>query len=186
MLSKSILSVILVGLTLSANAATTPFQIEGTDLLGGEKISVAAAEKKGMVVVFLSAKCPCSNSHVTEMKSLYKDFPDFEFVAVHSNADEPAAKAYFEKIALPFRVIEDKDFALANQLKALKTPHVFVVDQEGKTLYQGGVTDSKKLERANKKYLRAALTDVHEGRAVAIAEGRTLGCEISRGEKHVW
>lgn len=186
MLLRTVLSLVFLCLTLAANASPAPFRIEGTDPLNGEKISTASLEKKGSVVVFLSAKCPCSNSHIVELKNLSKEFSDFEFVGVHSNGDEPAAKAYFENIALPFRVIEDKNFALANQLKALKTPHVFVLDHDGKTLYQGGVSDSKKFERATKKYLRAALTDIHEGRAVATAEGRTLGCEISRGEKHVW
>lgn len=186
MLFRPLLSLFLLCLTLLANASPAPFRIEGTDLLNGENISAVGKEKKGLVVVFLSAKCPCSNSHIVELKSLFQDFPDFEFVGVHSNGNEPAAKTYFENIALPFRVIEDKDFALANQLKALKTPHVFVLDRDGKTLYQGGVSDSKKFERATKKYLRSALTDLHDGRAVATAEGRTLGCEISRGEKHVW
>ncbi len=173
---------VLFGLALNANAA-----ISGKDLLTEKTIEIAPG-KKGTVIVFLSAKCPCSNSHVRIMKKLAADFNEITFVAVHSNADEGLAlsRPYFKTADFPFPVIEDDKDKLADKFKALKTPHAFLISPAGKILYKGGVTSSTSGETADKHFLRDALSDVTAGRAVKVAEGRTLGCAISRGEKHVW
>ncbi|MFK5047747.1 thioredoxin-like domain-containing protein, partial [Klebsiella pneumoniae] len=89
--------------------------------------------------VFLSTKCPCSNSHVALVKQLAKDFPAFAFVAVHSNRDETVAeaRAYFRDFGLP--VLQDEKSRLADEFKASKTPHAYVLAAgDGKVLYHGG------------------------------------------------
>ena len=169
-------------------AASSGFgAITGQDLLSGKKIDVAPGTK-GTVLVFLSARCPCSNSHIALLKSLAKDYKDFSFVAVHSNADEPSdeAKTYFKGSELPFPVIQDEGTKIADGYKALKTPHAFLLSPDGKILYKGGVTNSNRADRADVQFLRDALADVEAGQPVKVAEGRALGCNISRGEKNVW
>jgi peroxiredoxin len=172
----------------SALANTDLAQIKGEDLFTTKEISIAAEGKKGLVVIFLSSKCPCSDSHNQEMNSLSKDYPDFRFVAVHSNVDEDLTKSreYFKKADLKFPVIQDGKAEIADRFKALKTPHAFVVLPTGDVAYQGGASSSKKFETAERKYLREALDDLQNGRKVKTPEGRTLGCVISRGEKNVW
>lgn len=157
--------------------------------LGTEKSSVVSPEgKKALVVAFLSATCPCSNSHVEELRSLSEKYRDFQFVGIHSNANESRelSIAYFKKIQFPFPVIQDEKFQYADQLKANKTPHAFILDVEGQVLFQGGVTDSNKIESSSRKYLREALEDLQNGRQVKTASVRTLGCVIDRGVKNVW
>lgn len=138
--------------------------------------------------MFLSAKCPCSISHEETLKDLAQEFKDFAFVGVHSNVDEDPemAQKHFAEAKLPFKVIEDSQAKLANLYKANKTPHAFVVSPKGEILYRGGVTDSKNAGMARTYFLKEALTDIQNGRAVRRSEGRTLGCTISRGEKFVW
>lgn len=161
--------------------------ISGQNLLTGKKDDVPAG-KKGTVLVFLSSKCPCSNSHVGVLKALANEYKEFSFVAVHSNADETVAdaKSYFTSVDLPFPVIQDEKTTIADEWKAIKTPHVFVISPEGKTLYKGGVTNSNNGPKADVQFLRDALADLQAGRAVKVAEGRTLGCAITRGDKNVW
>jgi len=139
---------------------------------------------KGTVVVFLSSKCPCSASHEPKLKALAREFKPlgFEFVGIHSNSDEPAdvSKAHFEKAALGFEVREDEEGKLADSLGALKTPHAFVLNTEGKVLFQGGVDDSQTAESAKKQFLRDALEDIRGGREPRVAMARALGCMIKR------
>lgn len=162
--------------------AATPLPLEGTDLLTDKKIQISAGSKKGLVVVFLSASCPCSNSHVAEISKIANEYGDFNFVAVHSNANEDSAisKNYFADKKLPFPVIQDSGAKLANQFKALKTPHVFVVQPNGEIAYQGGVTNSADCARADKHLLREALDDLKQNHLVRTPNGRTLGCIIKR------
>ncbi len=170
-------------------AAALPQLISGKSVIDDQQFVVGQAQKKGLVVVFLSAVCPCSNSHLVELKSLTNDFPDFDFVGVHSNTDEgkEPTSTYFKNANLPFPVVRDVKSKLADQFKALKTPHVFVVLSDGKTAYQGGVSSSRHFnDKTDRKYLREALSDLASGHKVKTPEGRTLGCVISRGGSHVW
>lgn len=162
--------------------------ISGQNLLTSEKIELQTEGQKGLVVVFVSAICPCSDSHVQELNRLAKDFSDFKFVAIHSNVNEPLemSQAYFKKAGFSFPVIEDQKAQLADQFQAFKTPHSFVVLPDGSFAYQGGVSNSHDFAKSKRKYLREALADIQAGRAVQTPEGRTLGCVISRGEKNVF
>lgn len=171
-----------------AFAIPSPGQVVGVDIFKSSPVSLSGEKHKALVLVFLSAKCPCSDSHISELKALAQDYPDFTFSAIHSNVDEEIAtsKIYFEKASLPFPVIQDQNAELANRFHALKTPHAFVVKANGDILYQGGVSSSHTFAKADRKYLREALEDLEHHRPVKIPEGRTLGCTISRGDKNVW
>lgn len=181
---------ILVSLNLSAATAgqsvVIPSEIKGESLITGasQVVTVKQAKEKVTVVVFMSAKCPCSNSHVSVLKKIADQHKDFQFVVVHSNADETAKDSaeYFKKANLPFAVIQDDDAKIADQFKAFKTPHAFVVNTKGEILYQGGVTDSSNGESASKNFLGDALNQIAENKPVLVAQGRTLGCVISRKE----
>lgn len=182
-------------LTLLVFSALLPIQyvaaqqakVSGADLFTGQPIEANSQNKKGLVIVFLSAVCPCSNSHLKELASLEKEYGEFSFVGIHSNTDEAKEPTlqYFKKADLPFPIVQDGEAKIADRLKAFKTPHSFIMKPDGEIAYQGGVSSSKDFERADKKFLREALEDLQAGRAVRTPEGRTLGCAISRG-KNVW
>lgn len=177
-------------LVFSLPAFALDTRMSGLDIVTSKSVSgQLESGKKALVVTFLSAKCPCSDSHVTALKELSRKFPEMQYVAVHSNVDEsPELTAeYFKKANLPFPVLQDEKLKLANKFGAYKTPHSFVVSPEGVILYQGGVSDSKDFAKAKKHFLEDALVDIQAGTAVRVAEGRTLGCVITRGdEKTPW
>jgi peroxiredoxin len=157
--------------------------VQGFDLVSAHQKKVLNG-KLGTVVIFVSAVCPCSNSHVAELSALQKEYSDFSFVGVHSNSDESAetSAAYFKKLDLGFPIVQDTDQKIADAFKALKTPHAFVLNTKGEIIYKGGVSNSADFTRADEKFLRNALNDVQLGKAVGKPEGRTLGCLIARGK----
>jgi thioredoxin-related protein len=182
---KFVLSFCL-SLFLSRTGFALPAEIHGTDLVQNQQVALPT---KNLVVVFMSAKCPCSDSHLAVLKKLSENYKDYKFVAVHANSDEGAdlTKTYFAAAKLPFPVVQDVKGALANDFKALKTPHAFVFNARGEIAYQGGVTNSAKAESADKNFLAAALEDLHQGHEVKVKNGRTLGCIILRdGEQNTW
>lgn len=181
------LSVFFVCLILASPvAAALPVTFSGESPIDGQDLDVGIKDRKGLVVLFLSAVCPCSNSHLPEIKNLAEKHPDFQFLAVHSNSDEgdDLASEYFRTAKLPFPVLRDPGSKLADEFKALKTPHAFLVLPNGSLAFQGGVSSSSKFdESVERKYLREALQDLSEGRSVRTPKARPLGCEISRGGK---
>jgi hypothetical protein len=178
---------IAIGLYLVPAQAAPPLQlvkeITGENLMDGKAVTVSAEKGLGTVVVFLSALCPCSDSHNQELVALSKEYPEVQFLGVHSNLYESSdiAKPYFTRAAFSFPIIQDSQLKLANQFKALKTPHVFVISKRGEIVYRGGVSSSQDFNRADRKYLREALLDLKQNKPIHTPEGRTLGCAISRG-----
>ncbi len=138
--------------------------------------------KQGTVVVFLSSICPCSNAHVGYLKSLREEYPNYTFLGIHSNADEkvPEASTYFSSLDFNFPILKDHQSKWANELKAYRTPHAFLIDQKGEILYQGGVTSSSDPKRAEHLYLKEALTLHQKGATIQSSRTRVLGCEIER------
>ena len=158
---------------------------EGPDLFGARPVQVTLSKaSKATAVVFLSARCPCSGSHEDELSELAKEFSGkgFQFLAVHSNRDEEIAeaRAHFERAKLGFPMIDDSSQKLADELGAVKTPHVFVLSPGGETLYIGAVSDASIFGKAKKKYLRDALVQILTGQPVQPPKTMTLGCAIRK------
>lgn len=171
----------------AAFGAAPPFVVSGHDLFSGKPVSFSTTEQQGLVLVFLSAVCPCSNSHVQELNSLSKAHPEFLFVGIHTNLEEKTlTQKYFQAVNLPFPILRDQSGKLATELKALKTPHAFVIQAKDKIVYQGGVSSSHDSSKADHHFLRDALEDLKKKQPVRTPFGRTLGCAISRGENYDW
>lgn len=154
-----------------------------TNVLDGSVHSIAFdKEKRGQIIVFLSTRCPCSNSHIPILKALAAEFSQYQFIGIHSNRyeDGTEAKAYFSEKKLPFPVLADKGQLLANELGATRTPHTYLIDQDGNKLYRGAVTNSSNAAKASENHLRAALLAHSDGREIERKEARPLGCEIDR------
>lgn len=174
-----------------AETLDLPASFEGESLLSGQKTQVQRVDEKskGLVLIFMSVKCPCSNSHVDLVKKLSQQYKDFRFLVVHSNPEENKSESqtYFKSFAPTIEVLQDEKTKLADLLKAYKTPHAFVFNSKGEIVYRGGVTNSAHAPSADRQYLAEVLQDVSEGKKPRIDQGRTLGCVISReGEKNVF
>jgi thiol-disulfide isomerase/thioredoxin len=157
--------------------------LTGKDLRNGASTTINPREsKKGTVLVFLSSQCPCSVSHEPTLEKLASEFKDFQFVAMNANQDEDETLSaqHFKEANLSFPVLRDSKAETANQLKALKTPHAYIIGPKGQCWYEGGVDDTADAARAKKHYLKNALLEIRQGKEPSENKVRTLGCVISR------
>lgn len=164
-------------------------ELVGEDVVSKKSLHIPLAQASlGTVIVFVSIKCPCSNSYLPVIDQLSKDFPGpkFQFVGIHSNPDEEVEKAtvYFKEKKLNFPVLRDGDTKIADRYEAFKTPHVFIVSPKGDILFQGGVGNNSHYQPDKTRvYLREALNSINKGQEVQEKEVRTLGCEIKRKKR---
>ena len=130
----------------------------------------------------MSSNCPCSKSHFDHLNQLSKKNPDVLFVGFQSDKNEKLAKSiqYYSKFKIDFPIIDDTNLVWANKFNALKTPHVFVFDQNGKTLYQGAVSSSRNPVNAKSFYLQNALEKLKNNQKPEPSLTRALGCYIQR------
>lgn len=172
--------IILVCVLISFNSTADLKEINGISH-NGREVTIKTSESLGTVLVFLSVKCPCSNSHIEEIKRLNVKFKEFKFVGIHSNYSESLKEGlkYFNQSNLNFPVIHDKDSSIAKLLGAVKTPHAYVINPTGKIIYRGGVTNRSNALKASKKYLEMSLSDIRSGKLPRVAERKTLGCYIA-------
>lgn len=159
--------------------------LSGKDLISDQTFKLDPSPARPTVIVFVSARCPCSTSHEKMVKELAEQKKDFAFVAVHSNADESPIEAqkHFAAAAMGIPVIDDSQGEWAAHFQALKTPHAFIVDRDGQLLYSGGVTDSSQAGDADKLYLKDTLDELQSTGKIKESRRRALGCIIKRRNK---
>lgn len=134
------------------------------------------------VVLFLSKDCPCSKGNIDYINELSRQFPNFRFLGIHSKKKTPYDEiaAYLNDTKLDFEVYADNDLSIADQFKALKTPHIFILNPQGEVIYNGGITNSTFPKNAKEFYLKEALVDIQNHKLPSHAETKTLGCFIVR------
>ncbi|HMC98291.1 MAG TPA: redoxin family protein [Flavobacteriales bacterium] len=75
----------------------------------------------------------------------------------------------------------DVGHVAADAFGARTTPHVFLFDKDGKLVYKGAIDDSVGSAAAVKEpWLRNAITNLVEGKAIDPAVTRNVGCSIKR------
>lgn len=176
---------IAVALLLS----TSSFGAQSVEKMTGfslTKSSLLTFEFKGnqkpAVIMFLSKECPCSKANLDYLNELSKQFPDYSFIGVHSKKGSKNEEIinYLQDKNLSFDVLNDADLKIADEFKALKTPHVFIVSTKGEIVYNGGVTNTTFPANAKEHYLKNALTEWQKQKSINNPETRTLGCFIVR------
>lgn len=171
---------IILLLLIITNSHALRAPLSDSTMLSGKKVTSLGTSDKKTVVFFLSASCPCTKKNIPYLQSLSSEYPDFQFLGVHSSANESMEDAKKEFGNLKFPIAYDKDMKIADQFKATKTPHVFVLDEESEILFHGGVTNSVDPVRAKNFYLKNALEDISGGKEVRQKFAKALGCYIVR------
>ncbi|MFG1484727.1 redoxin family protein [Halobacteriovorax sp. RZ-2] len=138
--------------------------------------------KKKKVLIFLSPSCPCSQKQFDYINSLAKKFSNIEFIGFSSNKHISKKKAleYFDQFKINFPIFIDKDLKYANKMNALKTPHVFLLNDKEEVIYQGAVTNKRSPELSSKFYLNDVLTALQNNKELPYKESKALGCYIAR------
>ncbi len=139
-------------------------------------------------LVFLSATCPCSQSHVDHLNQLVKLYPQFKLFGVitddSSSEQKEVIQNYYSKERFEFPIIKDPEMKLVKTYNALKTPHIVLLKKDKNSsyikLYEGGVTDQRQFSMSKNKFLAENLTALNNKTPLPHKQGRSLGCYIRR------
>lgn len=137
---------------------------------------------KNKVLVFLNRTCPCTQQNIPYINKLKTEFPDIEFIGVHSKSgsSKEEINEVIEKYKPQFPVVDDSKLEIANILKANRTPQVFILNKDNVVVYNGGVTDRTNPNQATRFYLKNALADLAANKPINENLTRSLGCVIVR------
>jgi peroxiredoxin len=160
------------------------------NVVNGENISLASfAEKKALLVMFISVHCPFVKHVQTELALLGKDYQDYGLgiVAISPNDvekypdDSPAnLKIMAETLDLSYPVCQDASQEVAIAYTAACTPDFFLFDKDRQLVYRGQLDDSRPSngKPVTGKDLRAAIVAALSGEIIDAQQRPSIGCNI--------
>lgn len=171
---------------IEIGAAGPSFTLKGTD--GKEHaLSEFVSKSKATVVVFTCNHCPYAKGYEDRLIDLAKTYQPqgIAFVAINANDPKIAPDDSFEKMIerakekqLPYPYLYDETQEIARAYGAKVTPHIFVLDAQGKLIYRGRVDNSMKIEEVSDRDLKNALDAVLAGKPVPVASTKAFGCSV--------
>ena len=171
--------------------AAPNFSLAGED---GKPHALADYKGKTVVLEWTNAECPFVKKHYSggNMQSLQKTYTGKDVVWLSINSSAPgkqgavdaasAAAIVKEKGAAPTHVLLDGKGEVGRLYEAKTTPHMFVVDKNGKLAYAGGIDSEASADPADiasaTPYVKNALDELLAGKTVSTAVTKPYGCSI--------
>ena len=188
--------VTLAALASTALASAVPGQpapgFTVTDL-AGKPANLADYKGRTVVLEWNNFGCPFVQKHYRSgnMQALQKRYGS-EVVWLTVNSTSKSSTDYQAPAALqstltgfgaqPARYLMDDPGAVGMAYGARTTPHMFVIDANGKVVHNGAIDDKRSTDvedvKGAKNYVVAALEDMKAGRPVAVSSTTPYGCSI--------
>jgi peroxiredoxin len=159
----------------------------------GRTRSLAQYRGKTVVLEWTNHQCPYVRKHYSgSMQALQKDATRDGVVWLSIVSSAPGQQGHVtgaeakqvaaSRGASPTAILLDPGGDLGRLYGAKTTPHMFVINPQGKLVYAGGIDDVATanvddLQRA-KPLVRLALADLKAGRPVAVPASRPYGCSV--------
>jgi peroxiredoxin len=186
-ISKCCIDEVMAARAHGIGKAIGPFSLPRVDRTGGlEPLfgSESAGARIPTVVLFLSVKCPCSNSYNERIAGLAKRFAGkpVRIVGVYPNTDETATEiaAHARRNGFTFPIFRDERALGADHFGASITPEAFLVDGEQTLRYAGRIDDSRDAEAVKRNNLAEAVEALLQGQPLQTGDTAAFGCGIVR------
>jgi len=160
----------------------------------GKAVKLSDYKGKYVVLEWVNPDCPYVRRHYNSgnMPSLQKELGSKDVVWLTVNSTNQSSSEFktpqemskwmAEKGGSPKATLIDKDSKVGKLYDARTTPHMYVIDPQGKLIYAGAI-DSK--PTANPEDIKTAVNHVNqavgealEGKSVSQATTRAYGCAI--------
>jgi len=142
-------------------------------------------DAEATVVCFTCNQCPVAVAYEDRFIQFAKQYKDkgVKFLAINVNYSEDldAMKQRAEEKGFTFPYAFDASGDSARAYGATKTPHLFVVDGDGKVAYVGAFDDS--MTKPSKGYVKDAVDAVLSGETPVTTKTPAVGCGIKLPRK---
>ena len=152
----------------------------------GNRVSLADYSGKVVVLEWLNPDCPYVKRHYKAgtMKNLATTYGAEGVVWLTINTTnymDAAANAKFKTANdLSYSILVDQSGEVGHLYGAATTPHMYVIDGNGKLVYIGAIDDDPRGDKGDgaTNYVAAALDQVLAGDTVTTAETKPYGCSV--------
>jgi peroxiredoxin len=203
-MKRTVLTFALIGFGLFGFLAMTSFSEEAEvgkaapdftlpDSLGKDH-SLSDYAGKIVVLEWLNHGCPFVVKHydsgnMQKLQKMAKEKGVVWFSIISSapgkqgySTPEQANETAKGKNATPMAILLDPEGTVGKLYDAKTTPHMYIIDQQGQLVYNGGIDDIRStnvddIAKAN-NYVLAALEELLSGKEVSVKTSRPYGCSV--------
>jgi peroxiredoxin len=158
--------------------------------LDGKFVTLADLRGKTVVLEWFNPECPFvkyahGEGPLSKMAATHTE-KGIVWLAINSGAPgkqgagAEKSRAGAETFGMAHPILLDEDGAVGKAYGAKTTPHMFVIDPEGKLVFRGGVDNAPmgKLEGEAQPWLGRALEQLAAGQPVGDADVPPYGCSV--------
>jgi len=196
---KSILPLpaLALALNLSAFAAVEPGETAPDFTLKdskGNSQKLSSYSGKFVVLEWMNSECPFVKKHysIGNMQSLQKEYTTKGVVWLSIISSAPGKQGYCtgpqaeantkDQKASPTAVLLDPSGEVGQLYGAKTTPHMFVINPEGKLIYMGAIDSIRSANSSDcakaDNYIRQTLDAALAGKPVPTPETKSYGCSV--------
>jgi len=164
--------------------------IKMKNVLNGKETTLLENKKEnGLLVVFSCNTCPfvIKHQHIMIEEAKHAAESKIGIVVINSNEGKRegddsfnAMKEYAKSQGFNFPYTIDVNSELADAFGATRTPEAFLFDKNLKLVYKGAYTDNSDPANATKFFLKDAINELKEGKAITVSSAKSVGCTIKR------
>lgn len=160
----------------------------------GANFSLAAQKGEIVVLEWSNPDCPFVHKHYDSgnMQALQKKYTAKGIVWVTIVSSAKGNQGYMEASALtkimadrgaaPTAIIQDPEGTIGHLYDAKTTPHMFVIDKDGKLAYAGAIDNIPSVDKADiakaTNYVEQAIGELETGKAVSMPRTSSYGCSV--------
>lgn len=160
----------------------------------GKTHSLSDYKGKYIVLEWFNPECPFVKKHYNSgnMQKLQQEAASRDLVWLSIDSSAPGKEGNLspeaaKKVIADWKIksaalLLDADGKVGQTYGAKNTPHMFVIDQSGKLIYEGAIDNKPSTDQADiataTNYVRAALTDAMAGQPVKNATTKPYGCSV--------
>jgi peroxiredoxin len=172
---------------LKIGDAAPAFELKDTD---GKTVKLEDFKGKVVVLEWYNPECPfVVKQHKLNqtMKNLHQEFSskNVVFLAINSSAEGKQGyglelnKKMKTEYKIEYPVLLDSDGKVGKLYGAQRTPHMYVINTEGKLAYMGAIDNNESTTKAgDKNYVKLAVDSVLAGKPVETATTKPYGCTV--------
>ena len=156
--------------------------------INGKSHSLADYAGKIVVLEWINPDCPFVVRHynldtMTNLASKNKDVV-WLAIATGNTADAESLKTFAQKESISYPILLDPEGTAGKAYGAKKTPHMYIINKDGKLAYMGGIDDQEigepnaPAKDGTVNYVDKALTELASGSTVSQSETKAYGCGV--------
>jgi peroxiredoxin len=162
--------------------------------VSGKAVKLSDFKGKHVVLEWTNPNCPFVKKHYDSknMQGLQSAYTGKGVVWLAINSTSTDHQDFMKPSDLsaklnawgskPSATLMDVDGKAGKSYGAKTTPHMYIVDPQGKLVYAGGIDDKRSANPADipssKNFVRAALDETLAGKPVSVATSTPYGCSV--------